>query len=332
MSQMPASDEILLLSYLSGQCTPEQEQEVKRRLSQEPPLARKLQDLQSTRQALELLPEVDPPEDLTSRTMARVLSAQKTDALLAREELRKRGLARPTFTLREALTAAAAVLVLALVFLPSYRSAQQRNLQNLCASQTGRIGHAIRSYAFDHNGRMPAPRKQVARWLPNGSEPYVSNSSGLFRLIQEEYAEPGIFQCPAMSREDLQIREGLEDFPAARYIHYAYQHMLGQSGSEHSGASLGSAADEKAILADDTPLFEGGRFQRDRLHAQTSQNHSGRGQNVLYLPGNVRWVESPDVGIDGDNIYQASNVYSYEGVETPAGPRDTFLLPAYSRE
>lgn len=331
MSRIESSDEILLLAYLAEQCNPDEAETLRRRLQQEPQLAKKLRDLQAARDALALVPDVEPPADLTRATMARIRSAQKTDALLAKEELRRRGLGRPTFCLREALTAAAAVLLLALVFLPSIRSANQREMQNLCASQTGQIGHAIRNYSFDHDGRMPAPPRRLARWLPNGNEEYVSNSSGLFRLVLDEYADARIFQCPARHRESFQVRRDMRDFPAGKFIHYAYQHVLDDAAPQFYDPRLDDAVEEMVILADDNPIFEQGRFHKDRLHAQASANHGGRGQNVLYMPGNVRWVESPDVGVDGNNIYQATNVYEYTGTERPAGPNDSFLLPAYSR-
>jgi type II secretory pathway pseudopilin PulG len=329
MSDNQANDELHLLDYVTGNCSEERREDIRQRLEAEPQLRKKFEDLQAAHQAVGLTPELNPPEDLTTRTMARIRSAQKTDALLAREELNRRGFARPTFSLREGIAAAAAVILLAVVFLPSMQSATRREMQTLCASQVGRIGHAIWNYALENDNRMPAPNKDVSRWLPNGSEPYTSNSSGLFQLIRHQYAAPSTFQCPAMSTEAFQYREGMDDFPAGRYIHYSYQHAVGPSTPSFDHPDLRQAAGEMVILADDTPLFENGRFRPDRLHALGSGNHQGRGQNVLYIPGNVRWVERPDVGVDGNNIYQANDVYEYRGTEAPGAPYDSFLLPAY---
>ncbi|HVS34323.1 MAG TPA: hypothetical protein VMS17_02010 [Gemmataceae bacterium] len=35
-----------------------------------------------------------------------------------------------------------------------------------------------------------------------------------------------------------------------------------------------------------------------------SPNHGGAGQNVLYIGGEVRWCNGPNVGVDGDDIYR----------------------------
>ena len=326
------NDEILLMSYLAGQCSAEEVEEVRRRLRDDEAFARLHQDLSNTVSAVRLLPELEPPADLTARTMARIRAAQRTQALLAREQLSRRGVARPTFSLREAAAMAAAVVVLGAIFIPSIQSARQRNARNLCAAQVGQIGHDIHAFAAENGEQLPSPPTRRMRWLPGGGAEYASNSSGLFRLINGGYSSPTLFQDPAVSTVQTFKPDGKRDFPGGRYIHYSYQHMLGDRPMRIGEPSLGREAEEMAILADETPLFDGGRFRQDRLYARASENHGGSGQNVLYLAGNVRWVESPDVGVDGNNIFHVDNVDHYSGVEAPAGPKDTFLLPAFVQE
>jgi prepilin-type processing-associated H-X9-DG protein len=43
----------------------------------------------------------------------------------------------------------------------------------------------------------------------------------------------------------------------------------------------------------------------DRAHPAYigSANHAGRGQNVLFVGGHVRWCVQPTVGAEGDHIY-----------------------------
>ena len=64
-----------------------------------------------------------------------------------------------------------------------------------------------------------------------------------------------------------------------------------------------------AILGDANPLFDGDAIT-SLLGEDVSQLNSGshgknKGQNVLYLSGRVVFTRSPNVGVEGDNIWQA---------------------------
>jgi hypothetical protein len=62
----------------------------------------------------------------------------------------------------------------------------------------------------------------------------------------------------------------------------------------------------------------------ENLSQANSQNHGGRGQNVLFAGGWVEFVESPFAGIARDHIYRTKR----GGVHaSPAGRGDTVLLP-----
>src|SRR5207248_5504900 len=41
--------------------------------------------------------------------------------------------------------------------------------------------------------------------------------------------------------------------------------------------------------------------------ADNSDNHGGRGQNVLYVGGQVRWCVRPTVGVNNDHVYVSYN-------------------------
>ena len=84
-----------------------------------------------------------------------------------------------------------------------------------------------------------------------------------------------------------------------------------------------------AILADSTPFYRNGGFEADQAATAASENHGRTGQNVLYLDMHVGWAKGPAVGVNKNNIFLAEGIYNYRGNETPVGPTDTFLLPAY---
>ena len=66
----------------------------------------------------------------------------------------------------------------------------------------------------------------------------------------------------------------------------------------------------------------------ERVGKTVSENHSGAGQNVLYMDGHVTWTAQCRVGVNGDNIWLAQGVYVYTGSEKPRSPADAFLLPS----
>ncbi|MFW6061871.1 MAG: hypothetical protein ACOC93_03590 [Planctomycetota bacterium] len=327
------NNEQLLIDYLTGACDEQQRRDVERRLDDDREFARLHRDLQATFQAMDLLPEFQPPKDLAIQTLRRIRSARQTDQLLAREQMGRPRTYWPTFRVREGVAVAASILILASIFIPSLRMASQRANQAACQSRIGQVGQGLQAYAAEHDGKLPAHAGN-GRWLPAEGAEFASNTAGLFQLIPQGYARPIWFQCPAVGGQSFTVRSGMADFPGREYIHYSYQHMLGK------GLRIDQFPDDRvrermAIFADGNPLYENGEFQArsPRQVAQaTSKNHGGEGQNVLYLDMHTEWTRKPTVGVDNDNIYTAADVYDYRGVEQPRSPTDSFLLPALPRQ
>ncbi len=329
MTQQRVNDELSLIDFLSGNCEASQASGIKERLEKDEDFRQLHDDIKNTLNAVGLAPEIEAPQDLVEKTLAKISSAKRTEALIAKQEIRRRVL-RPTLSLRE-LTAVAAVILLAvIVFVPSIQQARQKQLAIQCASQAGRIGSAILSFANANNDQLPTAGVAEARWLANDSEPVVSNSAGLFKLVGAGFASPTLFQCPAVGGRSFVVQSGMADFPADEHISYSYQHSLGSEAVRRDDPEMAMVAQRMAILSDSTPLFKKGRFHPDKISAQAGDNHRAKGQNVLYLDMHVDWAESPNVGVGGNNIFLAEGIYKYKGTEKPTGPTDTFLLPAYS--
>lgn len=334
---MKQDEQDQLIDFLLGQCEPDVSADIRQRLAHDGRFRAVHDNIAKTLAAMSLVGENEPPENLVSRTLARIRQHQQTNALLAREQLAgRRG--RPTFLLRE-LAAVAAVLVLMLgTFSIWQRQARREHLAGLCRSQVGQIGTGLLTYANAHDGFLPAADLAQHRWLPKPGVPSVSNSSGLFRLVIADFVSSSVFTCPALeadggSKAGFAVQPGMSDFPGAEDINYSYQHTLG--GRRLSRQVLAPVAESMAIMADSTPLFAGGQFRRDRVRtaaSDNSDNHGQAGQNVLYLDMHVVWRERPDVGVRGDNIFLAKDIFDYDGDEKPASDIDTFLLPSYSDE
>ncbi len=327
MTDLRNDDVALLIDYVSGNCSQEQANQVKQRLVEDPQFKALCENVSNAFDAINLLPEHEPPAGLVERTMEAIRQRQQVQALIAREEA-ARPMARRVFSLRELSTVAAILLVLAAVFIPSVRQARQTGLINKCESNVGRIGSAILSYANANNDYLPSASQADSRWLASPGRAASSNSSALFKLVKGGYESPVIFQCPATSSGSFVVQSGFADFPEARYVNYSYQHTLGSGGLNR--LRLRDVADDMAILADNTPVFEGGKFNPSQIEATASRNHSRQGQNVLYLTGAVRWAQNAEAGVGGDNIFLANGVFEYDGDETPSTETDTFLLPSFT--
>ena len=331
MTNRETTDELELIDFVLGRCDPAGAQSVEDRLSRDEAFATHHRDVANTFAAVGLLGQVDPPPDLVARTLARVRQKSQTDALLAREE-RRASPRRAIFSLRELGTVAGVAAVLACVLLPMIRQAYQVADAGRCRGREGQIGSALTAFANANGDRLPAAGSR-RHWLGDSTE--GGTSAGLFKLVQDGYAPPGAFTCPAGSGQGdgkFELRAGMVDFPSARSVSYSYQHTFASRVLRRGTAALATVAESMAILADQNPAFPGddARGAPGRVEAGNSPNHGRSGQNVLYLDMHVAWSETPNAGVEGNNIYLAEGVEVYAGDETPTGPTDTFLLPAYT--
>jgi hypothetical protein len=298
---------------------------IRQRLQNDPQFRKTHQDVANALAALDLLPEHQPPDNLVAATMARIRQAKQMDALLAREEIAR---GRPTLRmpLREIGGVAAAVIVLAMLLLPSVRQVGTVAKQAQCLGQAGQIGAGLMTYAVDNGGYLPVASTRVARWLPGNQQPVASNSAALFRLVKGGHVPAQAFVCPSTDRCVVYPAACLNDFPGPQFVTYSYQHSVDNPLKRND---FMGPADRMAILADANPLFRDGAFQRQRSLEQCSDNHN-RGQNVLYLDGQARWTDRPTVGVANNNIFIAEGISDYTGVEKPVSATDTFLLPPYT--
>jgi prepilin-type processing-associated H-X9-DG protein len=322
-----------MIDLLLGRLEPDQAELLRKRIQDEPDLRRLHDDLAHTLAAVDLLIEPEPPEDLVEKTLARIRHDQQMKTILARQEVGRR-IFRPTFNLRELAAMAAVAVMMAAVFVPSIRQGKNIALVADCSARIGQIGSAVVTFSNANNGRLPVADVQRRRWLTAQDaekSAAASNSMALFRLVQHGYAQPPIFQCPAVGGGSFVVKSGMADFPAARYVSYSYQHTVGSLPVCLSDSCMTGRESKMAVLADATPVFEGGKFHSDRANdSAASPNHKETGQNVLYLDGHVAWTAKPTVGVGENNIYLVDNITYYKGDEAPASPLDTFLLPAYS--
>ena len=324
-------DEALLIDVLLGQADEADRLEVARRLAQDPAFRRHHDDVAGALAALRLAPAPQAPADLTARTLARIAGARRTEQLIDQQEIRRRRVL-PVARWKDLAAVAVVLLLVGAVFIPSLRSLSQDAQVRTCAANLGETVYpGLRHWADGHNGQLPGRDSLIRRWWPAPNQPAVSNSAALFDLVRARYAPNLAFACPALTRsgDSFDLQAGMADFPAPKFVSYSYQYAIGPDRPNLRTPALRAVLEDLAIMADSNPLFADGTVHPDRA-GTCSDNHGGGGQNVLYATGEVRWCTTSAAGVDGDDIYLAGNLRRYTGDESPIGPTDTFLLPAWS--
>ncbi|MCK5113429.1 MAG: hypothetical protein KAR11_01550 [Phycisphaerae bacterium] len=327
MTQDENLDEILLIDFLRSRLDDEQAAAVRKRLEEEPDLRALKANLENTFAALNCAPQPQVPDDLLEKTLSRIATVRRTNAILSLQQLDAPRRFRPTFSMKELVAVAAVVLIAVAISIPSLQLAKRRGERGLCAAQLGQIGNALQSFAGDNDDYMPGTNATTDYWLDRNGKECASNSAGLFKLLKNDYhVSPVTFQCPSVGGASFTVAPEMADFPKPEHIQYSYQHSLQRGPNTREGRYS-----EMVILADQSPWFQNG-YDKSSAEEDCSENHRGCGQNVLYLDGHSSWATSPQTGVEQDNIYTiANNPDSYTGNETPANKTDTFLLPAWTR-
>jgi len=187
---------------------------------------------------LESLQPEPCPEELAERTIRRLIEAklacpgqEKLHTLLEKEQT---WFPTMKFSFRgnfgDVVAAAAVVMLLAAVLVPSLGYARQKYWQQRCQVQLGSIFQGLSSYVSDHNGRLPAVgRKAGDPWWKAGcpSGENHSDTRPAWLLVKNEYVGPEKFVCPAARQMDkpqfgtLQVQNH-DDFPGRACMGFSF--------------------------------------------------------------------------------------------------------------
>ena len=281
--------------------------------------------------ALAQLPPVEPPLDLTRRTVAAAgaapvlrITPHAGKSMLTNTRLKARTWDPRKADIAVMLIAAALLLTVTLFQLNKARTLA---VQTDCADNLAMLGTAFGQYAATDGGLLPRIAVPADHdWLPRSMTPLAhraanahGNLANLAPMLnaRTRYTAWTRMICPAVA--GLKVTRS-STHPAWSNVGYsyidelsAYHHHWGQGG-------------HIAIMADRNPLFYGGGAGQVNMN---SWNHASRGQNVLYDDGSVFWRHTPDVGPQHDNIWTLGNppMLVYSGMEEPASRYDIILVP-----
>ena len=262
--------------------------------------------------------------DLVERTFARVRSQGDAHTLRFRmdpvEPMLRR---RPTWRWSDLISAAAMILVGVSVIWPMLTGVRHLNTETACAAGLARTAAGFTLYAADSNGALPQAQASFlgGQWWNVGKRGQ-SHSANLYRLVGGSYASLAELACPGnRAAPTVRRHPGESDWHAPEEVSYSYQ-LFGPGRPQwNQGASFVVLVDRSSVVARSRL---GERFNPDAA----SVNHPGRGQNVLFSDGHVRFLTTP-VLPNGDNLWlpESVRVHTLTGREVPTTDRDAFVGP-----
>jgi len=334
----------LLFDYSLGLTTEEQSAEAQALVFSNEQAATFVTSVRAALSPLDSIGGEPCPDELAEGTIWRAQQAVRTGNLQltqlieaeGRKSRRALGLWRTMFG---QFARAAVFMIVGLVFIMGGKSASnlahQKYWQTKCGSQLAGMYQGLANYKNDNAGQMPAfASSPGAPWWKVGDQgtENVSNTRRMWVLVKNDYVKQDAFVCPARKTDknsmDLDAK-ALNDFPNRNYVLYSFRIGCPKSAEGEVG--------KRVLVADRNPIFdlhfpaslsEQMRITLDKALAnQNSINHRGKGQNVLFCDGEVKFVKVRYADVTLDDIFTLQDKTTYEGTERPANETDAFLAP-----
>jgi len=313
----------LLIDYHLRQLSADRAAYVEKLIARNTEIARLNAGLANTFKLLDSQQPGEPAEDLPER----IMQAVRSDSLPSTEE--SRPTIRRIFSFRELVATAASIAIIVILSTSMAGKARFEARKFQCRANLGAVGQGVASYASQFDNQLPyvsLPSKGV--WVQRDTG--RARRPHLFLLLRLQHVQPTDLICPNTRAEPVNVElvSAANDFPSNKNVSYSFQNLFGDKHfTARQRALRWSVAAKMPIMADRTPLLQAKGIVLRLNPSAKSSNHSGKGQNVLFLDGAVQWTDQAGVGLDGDNIWQAGNLQNYSGAEIPVSPTDTFLAP-----
>jgi hypothetical protein len=283
------------------------------------------------------------PDALVQTTLMRLNAAARSSQLhlthlLAAEQKRSAYRGRGFFGKILEVSAVAAVVAMlgGAAYLP-LRHARDMSWQSRCQAQLGSIAQGVGQYEQSNEGRMPfVAVKQGSPWWKVGDQgaENQSNTRHLWLLVKGGYVKADDFICPAspFGAEPRMNGQNVltgNDFASRSHVTYSLRINCVPNPNDPTG-------NHEILIADVNPIFEQLPQQYDqgfirelnkRMKQANSNNHAGRGQNVMLSDGSVQFLTTRTWGPAQDDIYTLKGQDKYQGIEVPTTPNDVFLAP-----
>lgn len=277
--------------YLLGSLDPVTHARVEAHLKAQPEARERLRLLEEAFAPLADDADLDPPPGLAVATLARI--AEHRCALpSAPSPGPVETVSRRTGRRADWIVAAAVLLLAGGVAMPFFASLLEKQQRIACANNLRKFGVALAAFADRGEGEFPRVEHEGPRAVAGVFMPLLTDA-GLARDVRlscpgQPKNEPWRHSVADLERLHRDSPDDYRRVAADLSGHYAYS-----LGYQDNGRLRGLRRDS----ADGLPILA------DRSAGGNSVNHDGRGQNVLYVGGQVRWAVQPTVGEDCDHIY-----------------------------
>jgi hypothetical protein len=296
---MSSSHRDQLLGYLLGALEPEQHEQVADELERDPALRAEIRKLEACVGRLGLSDKTEhwePPADLVART-CQLVAAERRPALVLRPAKDYGNSRRSKWS--DLVVAACALAVTGAVLFPALSHSRSQAQIASCQHNLGQLGVAFQEHSSRQpDGSFPGPEMVGNRAVAGVYAPALWD--------QGFVTKPRVFQCAgAQSRRPSSgFRPPTLD-ELDRAIGDALRALHRSMGGDY-GATLGYTEDGQlrrpcnarranyALLAD-APC--------DSQQGRRSSNHGGRGQNVLYEDGHVKFITNLPTELPDDPFH-----------------------------
>jgi len=240
------------------------------------------------------------------------------------------------FALTELVAVVVVILLLAGVLIPGLNRSRATAIRLACEANLTGIGRAMSVWADDNNGKYPRAGPEGCCWSPFGRLYWWDNpdehdafkdgcatvTSSFYLLIKYYGLKPEQFVCKGdkgamafkiryIGRTRTSQLSQAWDFgyggpwlgiPPGGYCSYAYHLPYSRSSRDLTSFAISTECHPATpVCADRNPHLDMNATGGDV--SINSAAHLGRGQNVLYRDGRVKFETRVTVGLGGDNIY-----------------------------
>jgi hypothetical protein len=303
------SDE-LLIGYLFNALDPEEARQVENALAHDLEWQRRRDALAQMVNALEADREHPaPPPGLRHRVIAHLAEVRCEERVvkLAPPPLSSVGTSRTWWRRADVLVAASLLLLVAPLVGKAVSYVNYRHNISVCQNNLRTFYTPLMTFADLHQGHLPQVEKNppwnraeavVPILYQNGlgSELNVQCPSGK-NIVPSQQA---LAELAKTYPPDGQARDG-GNHPLIGSYAYTLGYADGAGNLQGMYYDRTQKDNDLIPIMADRPPFE--QLKGIVYTTPNSLNHGERGQNVLYLGGAVTFMTSPQIGLDGDNIY-----------------------------
>ncbi len=323
-SEMSQLNEDSILPYILGALSDSKKASFEATIKTDTELARKVDAARRTLAPLDTWSAPLPPTTLVDNILIQATTTTPLEYVAASTSMSptdSQSAGKPSrFRLGELIAIAACIALMVSLYFPGVQTIKRNNLKNVCEMHLSGFGEGMSAYTVVNDGNLPyVGPSQNQNWLrdPNRRHllPAIRHRFVLPKHLIHADADGTIDEEATMKNIEAFLRR--TDLPF-----WAVPNANGPVPKINIRINI-------PLAADANPLFQEGKFRRGANGTLTpnSHTHDGEGQNILFNDGSTRFIKTPILDKNDDNIWTANNIEEYQGTEAQQSATDAFLTP-----